>query len=140
LVTIYNKLLTHKYIKGENVMSWTIKIKHTRPNTGVEFYVDPVLNPELRATENTSLAVSDQDHITATIAVATDYTNTGKLASSSQTLSENELELIKTFVFDNEASRDAFVNDSTVHAWLLARNSYNTTNSISKATLQDEVT
>ena len=121
-------------------MSWTIKIKHTRPNTDVEFYADPVLHPDFRTTENTVLPDSDQDHINSTIAIATEFKDTGKLVSASQSLSENELELTKTFVYKDEASRNAFIDDSRILEWLFARNAYYIENDINMNILQNEAT
>jgi hypothetical protein len=118
-------------------MSWTISIKHTRPNTDVEFYDR---RREYRATENTSLAVSDQDHITSTMAVAAAFEGREELISSSTSLSENELELTKTFVYKDEPSRNAFIDDSEVQAWTSARNSYNTSNNITRVIIQNEET
>ena len=118
-------------------MSWTVKIKHTRPNTGVEFYD---LNAEYRVTENTALAVSDQEHINSIKAIATTFEDTGKQVSTSSSLSENELELTKTFVYRDEASRDEFIDDSAVIAWMFARSTYYTENDINMDILQNEST
>ena len=118
-------------------MSWTIKIKHTRPNTDVEFYDT---RRAYRSTEDTSLAVSDQNHINAAKNVALAKEGRGELISSTVTLSENELELTKTFVYKDEPSRNAFIDDSEVLAWMFARNTYHTDNGISMDILQDEAT
>jgi hypothetical protein len=118
-------------------MSWTIKIKHTRPNTDVEFYDS---RREYRATENTSLDVSDQDHINSTIAVAAAQEASGELVSSSTSLSENELELTKTFVYKDEPSRDAFIDDADAQAWFFARSTYYIENNINMDILQNEAT
>ena len=101
-------------------MTWTVKIKHTRPNTDVEFY---------KATENSYL--SD---------VKSTYRDAEKLVSTSDSLSDNQLELTKTLVFDNEDSKDAFNDDSRIQAWISARNSHNTSNNITRVILQNEET
>ena len=106
-------------------MAWTIKIKHTRPNTGVDWY---------RVESDSYLSYSDISHVEST------YRDTNKLVSTSQSLSENGLELTKTFVFDNEDSRNAFLNDSRIQAWISARNTYHTSNSITIEILQNEAT
>jgi hypothetical protein len=106
-------------------MTWTIKIKHTRPNTDVEFY---------KATESSYMNDSDTSYVEST------YKDTGKRVSSSSSLSENELELTKTHVYRDEASKNAYDADSRIQAWISACNSYNTTNNISKAIIQDEET
>jgi len=106
-------------------MSWTIKIKHTRPNTGVDWY---------RVESDSYLSDSDNSHVEST------YRDTEKLASASVSLSENELELTKTFVFDDEDSWNEFWNDSRIQAWISARNTYHTSNSITIEILQDEAT
>jgi len=109
-------------------MTWTINIHHTRPNTNVEFYKDP---------EHSSLSylnASDQSHVTST------YRDTGRLVSTSHSLSENGLELTKTFVYRDEPSKNAYVNDSIIQAWLSARDVYNTSNNIIKVIIQNEAT
>ena len=106
-------------------MAWTIKIKHTRPNTGVDWY---------RVESDSYLSYSDSSHVEST------YRDTEKLVSSSTSLSDNQLELTKTFVFDDEDSKDAFWNDSRIQAWISARNSHNTSNNITKVIIQDEET
>jgi hypothetical protein len=106
-------------------MSWTIRVKHTRPNTGVDWY---------KAGSDSYLNDSDFNHVTST------YRNTNKLVSSSVSLSENELELTKTFVFDNEDSKNVYVSDSRIRSWFSASSAYNTSNNISKTILQNEET
>ena len=118
-------------------MSWTIKIKHTRPNTDVEFYDT---RRAYRSTEDTSLAVSDQNHINAAKNVALAKEGRGELISSTVTLSENELELTKTFVYRDEAAAQEHSSDSTVQTYLAARNTYNDANNIIKTVLQNEET
>ena len=57
-------------------MTWTIKIKHTRPNTGVDWY---------RVESDSYLSDSDSSHVEST------YRDTEKLASTSISLSEKPL-------------------------------------------------
>ena len=52
-------------------MSWTIKIKHTRPNTGVDWY---------RVESDSYMSDSDSSHVEST------YRDTEKLASASVSL------------------------------------------------------
>ena len=106
-------------------MAWTIKIKHTRPITGVDWY---------RVESDSYMSYSDSSHVEST------YRDTEKLVSSSTSLSDNQLELTKTFVFDDEDSKDAFWNDSRIQAWISARNTYHTSNSITIEILQNEAT
>ena len=103
-------------------MAWTIKVKHTRPNTDVEWYFG---TSQLRG-NGSSLTEK--------------YINTGKRVSFNTSLSENELELIKTIIWQDEAAKNEYWADSMVESWISARNSYNASNNISTVILQNEET
>ena len=106
-------------------MTWTVKYKHTRPNTDVEFYSEEPDSPM---------------NYFDTAQVVSDYKDTGKLISTSMSLSENGLELIKTLVYKDEASKLAYSADSRILAWKAACDTYNTSNNISKDTILYEET
>ena len=106
-------------------MTWTLKIKNTRPNTGVDWY---------KAGSDSFMNDDDMNYVVST------YKDTNKLVSSSSSLSENGLELTKTFVFDNEDSKNAWNADSRVQTWVSARNAYDTSNNISRTIVQNEET
>ena len=106
-------------------MTWTVKVKYTRPNTDVAFY---------KAAANTYLNNSDQNHQTST------YKDTGKLISTSASLSDNELEIIKTFVYKDEASKDEHLSDSVIQTFRTADTEYNEDNDITRVILQNEAT
>ena len=106
-------------------MAWTIKIKHTRPNTGVDWY---------RVESDSYLSYSDSSHVEST------YRDTEKLVSSSDSLSDNQLELTKTLVYKDEASKDEHEQDSKARTFRTAMVEYNTSNSISIVILQNEAT
>ena len=91
-------------------MTWTLKVKATRPNTDVDWY-----------------AYQSDDDVREKLTV-------------SFSLSENELELIKTFVWDDEASRDEHIEDYFASGVTDDRDEYNTANNISLVKLQDEAT
>jgi len=111
------KCYINNYIEKEIfIVTWTVKVKYTRPNTDVDFYSD--LGNEERV-------VSDDNE---------------RLISHTKVLSDNELEVISTFVFKDESSKTYYNNDSELQAWKAACNTYNTSNSISKAIIQNEET
>jgi len=108
-------------------MSWTLKIKHTRPNAGVPFYRDTSGGGKY-------LSDSDRAYIKST------YVDTGKRLSFSASFSEDQLEVTRTFVFSNEAAKNEYANDTVIQKWLAIRNDHNTTHNISKVTVQNEAT
>tara|TARA_Y100000310_G_C20386557_1_gene670711 strand:- start:97 stop:423 length:327 start_codon:yes stop_codon:yes gene_type:complete len=108
-------------------MSWTLKVKHTRPNTGVNFYKDSSGGGKY-------MSPSAKTHVKNT------YVDTGKRISFTTSLSGNQLELTKTYVFSNETAKNEYVNDSVIQSWLSDCNTYNTANGISKVILQNEAT
>lgn len=108
-------------------MTWTLKIKATRPDTDTDFYT----------AKDSTQRLTDSD----LAYVYTTYKETGKLVSGPDgTLSADELELTKTYVFRDEACKDEFQSDSKMSAWLNAAKTYNSANGIEYTTLQDEAT
>jgi len=91
-------------------MTWTLKVKATRPNTDVDWF-----------------SYQSDDDVREKFTI-------------SFSLSENELELTKTFVWDDEASRDEHIEDYFVSGVENVRDEYNTANNISLVKLQDEAT
>jgi len=91
-------------------MSWTLITKATRPDTDTDFY--------------TGQSQSDFDYIKET------YKDTGKIVSITQALSDNELEILKTFVFKDQASANEWHDDDKMVAWVSASKTYNTNNDI----------
>ena len=106
-------------------MTWTVKIKQTRPNTDVEFY---------SVTESSYMSDSDVSYVEST------YRDTEKLVSTSASLSDNQLELTKTLVYKDEASKDEHISDSVTQDFVGDMIEYNTTNNILVAIIQDEAT
>ena len=109
-------------------MAWTKRIKYTRPNTDVAFY---------KADDAASGHDLDEDDLSY---MATNFTTSGKIASVSTSLSDNQLELTKTIVYKDEASKDEHASDSKARTFRVAMDEYNTSNNISQAKLQDEAT
>ena len=77
------------------------------------------------ATEDKFLVVSDDP---------------GRLIEYTKVLSDNELEQTKTLVYRDESSKNYYINDSKFQSWKVARDTYNTSNSISKTIIQNEET
>ena len=102
-------------------MAWTIKVKHTRPNTGVDWFVG-----------TPGHWVNDY--------IEDKYDDTGKRISLNASLSENGLEVTTTVVFRDESAKNEYWLDSQLVDFIDARNTYNTSNSISKTLLQNEET
>jgi len=114
-------------MKGKNFMSFTVKIKYTRPNTDVLWYGgDPSHYAE--------------DHDATVAAIENDRRSGGKLISGTSVVSDNGLELTTTAVWSDEASMNAHWGDSRVQSIVSARNTYNTSNSISRTILPNEET
>ena len=104
----------------EKDMSWTVQLKFTRPNTGVDWYV--VTNV-------------DKDEKTQ------DWLDTGKIISMDRVMAGDELSHTITTVFKDEAAKNEYkAYDTGKPSWVSARNTYNATNSITKEVLQDEAT
>ena len=101
-------------------MTWTVKIKQTRPNTDVNWYAP---------------APSDVSGV-----IDSERRSSNKLVSANHTVSDNGLDRISTAVLDDEASMNAHWGDSRVQSLISARNTYNTSNSISVTVLQNEET
>jgi len=97
-------------------MSWTLTAKHIRPNTDVEFY-------KAEGSER-HMNDSDRSYVQST------YKDTGKIVETSVSLSDNQLELTKTIVFDSEDSFKLYYDDTIYAAWRAARDTYNTANNI----------
>jgi hypothetical protein len=111
-------------------MAWTKKFKFTRPNTDVDFYKAAGAGEAITGQLNNS----DQSYLKLT------YFDTGKLISISTSLSDNQLELIKTMVYKDEASKDEHISDSVTQDFVGDMIEYNTTNNILIAIIQDEAT
>ena len=101
-------------------MTWTVKIKQTRPNTDVNWH---------------QASISD-----VPAAIDSDRRSSGKLVSVDHTVSDNGLDRISTSVWKDEATMNAHWGDSRVQSLISARNTYNTSNSISVTVLQNEET
>ena len=99
-------------------MTLTVVIKRTRPNTGVEWYS--------HADSSTGSPMSDSDraHIKSA------YIDTGKRISATTSLSANELEQTKTFVYRDKAAYDEYEADSKITSFISAQRSYNSSNNI----------
>ena len=93
-------------------MAWKVQMKFTRPNTGVAWYQN--------ATPSDSAIASRKSN----------YIDTGKIISTSQTVSANGLVLTKEIIYKDEASREEHF--AAMKSDRDARKSYNTTNSITE--------
>jgi len=109
-------------------MSWTLKLKHTRPNTDVAFY------SHAEAQSGHDFSSSDLAYHVST------YKDTGKFISRISSFSENGLEVTRTYIWKDESSRNEYIQDSRIAAFLTATEEYNTLNNITKVILQDEAT
>ena len=106
-------------------MTWTIKTKYTRPNTGVDWHT-----------------VSDNAYSNFCDYIDENYNDTGKRISQSLLPwpTDDEVEMTATFVYRDEAAAQEHSSDSTVQTYLAARNTYNDANNIIKTVLQNEET
>ena len=109
-------------------MSWTLKLKHTRPNTDVAFY------SHAEAQSGHDFSSSDLAYHVST------YKDTGKFISRISSFSEDGLEVTRTLIWKDEATKNEYVQDSRMAAFLIAHEEYNTLNNITKVKLQDEET
>jgi len=98
-------------------MAWQRTTKEVRPNTDVDFYV------------------ADEDTIAH---IKETYEDTGKSISFSISLSEDTLTKLKTRVFDTEANRNTFVEDSVIVADRAVFAQHCTDNNTTKAEVTDE--
>lgn len=99
-------------------MSWTVTIKYMRPNTGVDWYVDP------DSSIGAQLSDADVDYVQST------YIDTGKRVSQTTSESDDELELTKTYVYRDNAAYVEYISDSRVRSFILDAVTYNLANSI----------
>ena len=110
------KCFINNYIEKEIfIVTWTVKVKYTRPNTDVDFYT----------TDEKFLVISN---------------DVERLIGHTKVLSDNELEVTSTFVYRDESSKKYYTNDSRLQDWKAACDTYNTSNSISKTIIQNEET
>jgi len=105
-------------------MSWTLKIKSTRPNTDTEFYREGASYLSDSALETQKSA----------------YEDSGKLISCTVETSSNELELLKTWVFKDKETMKEWFDDTKITDYVSARDTYNTNNSITREKVQNEET
>ena len=105
-------------------MSWTLKIKYTRPDTDTDFY-----------REGASY-LSDSDLTTQ----KNTYESAGKLLDCTVETSSNELELLKTWVFKDKEAMKEWFDDTKITDFASARDTYNTDNNITREIVQKEET
>ena len=98
-------------------MAWKRVVKRTRPSVEVNWE---------------TFGVDGLNYI------KTNYEDTGKRTSFSMSLSENALILTFTSVFSSEATKNEFVNDSTISTEAARRDSVNAANGITKEVTVDE--
>jgi hypothetical protein len=99
-------------------------VKHTRPNTSVEFF-----NPK-----NSSL-VSDETRLH----IRNNYIVTGKIVHSEEVISEDGLSMTITAIFQNEATYNEWMNDTIITEQLRGvGNSYREANGISSVIESEE--
>ena len=91
-------------------MSWTVITKYIRPNTGVDW----------------NAAMSDE----GLAYIQSNYVDNGKRTSSTSSVSDNELEVTKTFVFRDNAAYHEYMSDSTIKEFNVDQLEYNLTNNI----------
>ena len=91
-------------------MTWTVITKYTRPNTGVDWYA----------------AMSDE----GLAYVQSNYVDNGKRTSSTSSVSGDELEVTKTFVFRDNAAYHEYMTDSRIKEFNVDQLEYNLTNNI----------
>ena len=99
-------------------MTWTVKIKQTRPNTDVNWYAP---------TPSDVSGVIDSER-----------RSSNKLVSVDTTFSDDGLERISIAVWKDEVTNAAHWGDSRVETFVSARNTYNAANGISLEVLQNE--
>ena len=113
------KCFINNYIEKEIfIMTWTVKVKHTRPNTDVDFYTAD------GATDGHQLSSSDFAYYLTT------YKETGKFINRISSFSEDGLEVTRTLIWKDEATKNEYVQDSRMAAALIAHEEYNTLNNM----------
>ena len=109
-------------------MAWTVITKYTRPNTGVDWYT--------HADSSSSSPMSDAD----VAYVQSNYVDNGKRTSSTKAISDDGLELTKTFVFRDNAAYFEYMSDTRVKPNNVEQIEYNLTNNIDLVTRSSEET
>ena len=99
-------------------MASTVITKYTRPNTGVDWYT--------HADSSSQSPMSDAD----VAYVQSNYVDNGKRTSSTSSVSGDELEVTKTFVFRDNAAYHEYMSDSRIKEFNVDQLEYNLTNNI----------
>ena len=99
-------------------MTWTVVIKHIRPNTGVGW----------------SAATSDED----LAYVNTNYVDNGKRVSLTSSVSDDGLESTKTYVYRDNAAYMEYITDDRVKSFVQEQITYNLTNDIDATRSSEE--
>ena len=107
-------------------MTWTTKVKLTRPSTDVDWYAEPTEEKFFRNSEDAT------DEFKAHGAA--------KRISNSISISDNELEVIKTFIWQDETSHDEYRQFASFKNFIRKRDLHNRTNNITLERLQNEET
>ena len=98
-------------------MTWTVVTKYIRPNTDTDWYA---------AGGSSDSPMSDSD----AAYVKSNYVDNGKRVSSTSSVSDDNLELTKTFVYRDKAAYEEYYEDSRVAAFASAAGTYNRSNNI----------
>ena len=98
-------------------MTWTVVIKHIRPNTGVDWH----------------------DHGAEDLAyVNTNYVDNGKRVSLTSSVSDDGLESTKTYVYRDNAAYIEYITDDRVKSFVQEQIIYNLTNDIDSTRSSEE--
>ena len=98
-------------------MTWTVVIKHKRPNTGVNWH----------------------DHGDDDLAyVNTNYVDNGKRVSLTSSVSDDGLESTKTYVYRDNAAYMEYITDDRVKSFVQEQITYNLTNDIDSTRSSEE--
>ena len=107
-------------------MTWTVVIKHIRPNTGVDWYVDP------ESSIGSALSDADVDYVQST------FIDTGKRISQTSSESDDGLESTKTYVYRDNAAYIEYITDDRVKSFVQEQITYNLTNEIDSTRSSEE--
>ena len=98
-------------------MTWTVVTTYTRTNTDDDWYA---------AGGSSDSPMNDSD----VAYIQSNYVDNGKRVSSDASVSDDNLELTKTFVYRDKAAYDEYTADSRVTAFVSAQITYNGSNNI----------
>ena len=98
-------------------MTWTVVIKHKRPNTGVDWH----------------------GHGAEDLAyVNTNYVDNGKRVSLTSSVSDDGLESTKTYVYRDNAAYIEYITDVRIKSFVQEQITYNLTNDIDSTRSSEE--